>query len=411
MKHNFFQKKLKNGMKIILEQRPDSGVVSLVFAVRHGGIHEGENERGLSHFIEHLLYKGTKKRNSRQISEAIEKNGGVLNGFTDEELTAFWCKMPADKLDVGFEVLSDMILNPLFDGGEIEKERKVIFEEIKMRRDRPDIYIADNVQKVLYDGVLADNTIGTEESLGGMNRDFILNRFNQIYGSQNLIFCIVGDVKKSKFLEICTFCEKNFRRTKFIVGRPETPLKNSELIEKREGLNQAQLGFAYHLPRANEKESYAANILSTILSGGMSSRIFQEIREKRNLAYSIKGGYNAGRAFGYGAIFIGASPDKIFKIKEILMAELADVAKNLSDNEFRQAVQQIIGQSKISKEESQGQMLDLLYNEIWSDDASRSYDYEKNIGRVEIQEVKKLAKSAERYSFIALIPKKVVKGA
>jgi len=127
-KMRFFSKTLKNGMKIIFEQRKKSGVVSLAFAVRHGGVHETKNEKGISHFIEHMLYRGTKNRTQKEISEAIEKNGGILNGFTEEELTAFWCKMPSEKINIALDVLSDMILNTKFDEKDLDKERKVITE-------------------------------------------------------------------------------------------------------------------------------------------------------------------------------------------------------------------------------------------------------------------------------------------
>ncbi len=128
IQHKFYKKILKNGMTVLFEERKNSGVVSAAFAVKHGGVHETKKEKGISHFIEHMLYKGTKNRTSKQISWEIEKNGGVLNGFTEEELTAYWCKMPSEKINIALDVLSDMILNSLFDSKELDKERKVIFE-------------------------------------------------------------------------------------------------------------------------------------------------------------------------------------------------------------------------------------------------------------------------------------------
>jgi zinc protease len=148
MKPKFYRKVLKNGMTLIFEKR-ELPVASIVIAVRAGGINEKPSEKGISHFIEHMLYKGTPTRNSRKIAEEIEKNGGDLNGFTDEIITAFWCKIPSSHLNLAMEVLTDMVKNPLFDEEELEKERKVIFEEIKMRKDNPHIYVLDNVQSEL----------------------------------------------------------------------------------------------------------------------------------------------------------------------------------------------------------------------------------------------------------------------
>jgi len=134
------------------------------------------SEKGISHFIEHMLYKGTKFRSSKQISEEIEKNGGILNGFTDETITAYWCKMPSQHLGVALDVLGDMVKNPLFDEKELDKERKVIFEEMKMRRDRPDTYSLDKIQSFLYEGTLGQDVIGTEKTIGRIDRKKITEK-------------------------------------------------------------------------------------------------------------------------------------------------------------------------------------------------------------------------------------------
>ena len=160
MKKNFKRKVLKNGMTVLFEKR-DLPIVSVAFAVRAGGINESLEEKGISHFIEHMLYKGTPTRNSKQIAEEIERNGGQLNGFTSEEIVAYWCKLPSEKLKIALNVLSDMVKNPLFDKKEFEKERLVIFEEIKMYRDTPRLYVFDEIQKSLYTGTMSINIIST----------------------------------------------------------------------------------------------------------------------------------------------------------------------------------------------------------------------------------------------------------
>ncbi|GAH77972.1 unnamed protein product, partial [marine sediment metagenome] len=143
-------------------------MVSVAFAVRNGGINESKKEKGISHFIEHMLYKGTPTRNTKKIAEEIEKNGGELNGFTDEAVTAYWCKMPSKHLDVALDVLTDMVKNPLFDQKELEKERKVIFEEIKMRKDNPMVYVFDKIQSYLYEEPFGTPLIGTFETMNSI---------------------------------------------------------------------------------------------------------------------------------------------------------------------------------------------------------------------------------------------------
>jgi predicted Zn-dependent peptidase len=398
MVNKFYKKVLKNGMTVLFEERKNSGVVSVAFAVRHGGIHETENEKGISHFIEHMLYKGTKNRTSKQISEDIEKNGGILNGFTEEELTAYWCKMPSKHIDTALEVLSDMILHPLFDETELNKERKVIFEEMKMRRDMPNMFVIDKIQTLLYSGNLGLDLIGTENSMNSITRESILKKFNKVYGSENLMLCVVGD---TNFKKLCDFCEKNFKKSGFKITEPAVNLKNGERIEKRKGIDQINLIFAYHSPKASDKLSYASQVLSCLMTGGMSSRLFQEIREKRNLAYSVKGGYNGGRRFGYNTVFVGTSPGNLDKVKKLILEEFEKI-KNIGEAEIDQVKEQLVGNSKISREDSQGQMLDLLYNEIW-DDAKKSYQYESQIRKVNFKDVKKLG-NFKNYSFIALVP-------
>ena|SRR3989338_2162661 len=397
-KNKFFKKVLKNGMTVIFEQRKSSGVVSVAFAVRHGGVHESENEKGISHYIEHMLYKGTKNRTSKQISEDIEKNGGILNGFTDEELTAYWCKMPSKHLDIALDVLSDMVINPVFDENELNKERKVIFEEMKMRRDRPDVYVLDKIQKLLYSGTLEMDVIGTEKTMNSITREKIFDKFRKIYGSENMMLCVVGD---ADFKPLCDFCEKNFKKSGFKIKEPIIGLKNGDKVETRAGIDQTNMIFAYHVPKASEEASYVGQVLSCLMAGGMSSRLWQEIREKRNLAYSVRGGFNGGKRFGYNYIFVGTAPQNLETIKKLILEEFEKI-KTIDENEINQVKEQLIGNSKISHEDSQGQMMDLLYNEIWKD-AKRSYEYEKAIEKVKLSDVKKLG-ALTKYSFIALTP-------
>lgn len=395
---NFFKKKLANGMTVLFEKRKDSGVVSVAFCVKHGGVHENPEEKGISHFIEHMLYKGTKKRNSKQISEEIEKNGGILNGFTEEEITAYWCKMPASKINTALDVLSDMIKNSVFDEKEMNKERQVIFEEMKMRKDMPNYYVMDKIQSLLYTGNLSLDLIGTEESMKNITREKIINKYQEIYTTNNLFLCVVGD---TDFDLLCDFCEKSFPKTSSIITEPKVGTRNLTKIEKRKGIDQANMIFAFHSPIGNDKNVYPNQVLNCIMSGGMSSKLFQEIREKRNLAYAIKGSANVGKRYGYSYVYAGTKKENIEIIKKIILEEF-DKLKNLTEEELNQAKEQLIGNNKITREDSQGEMLELIFGEV-CDKAERLFDYEENIKKVKLEDVKSLAKIKD-YSMIALIP-------
>jgi len=389
---------LKNGMTILFEKR-DLPVASVVIAVRCGGINEKPSEKGISHFIEHMLYKGTPTRNSKKIAEEIEKNGGELNGFTDETITAYWCKIPSKHLDLALDVLTDMVKNPLFDEKEIEKERKVIFEEIKMRRDNPHIYVMDSIQEELYKGTLGMGLIGTYATMKSIDRKKLVERFKQIYQPNNMILGIVGN---ANFEEIVKFAEKNFGNSKGRVPKLKFSISKGVRLEKRNGIDQANLVFAYHVPLASNKQCYTAEVLGTLMAGGMSSRLFEEIRNKRNLAYSIRGDSNINKYFAYNTIYAGTTRENVEKVKEIILNEFREIAKDLSEKELNQVKEQLIGNYNISMEDSQIQLISLLLNEI-DGDAREFYEFEKRIKAVKLKDVKKMAK-LKNYSFFALVP-------
>ena len=400
MKPNFYRKVLKNGLTVLFEKR-NLPSVSVAFAVRNGGINESASEKGISHFIEHLLYKGTPTRDAKKIAEEIEKNGGELNGFTDEEITAYWCKMPSKHLKIALEVLGDMVKNPLFDVKELEKERKVIFEEIKMRRDIPRIYVNDEIQSYLYEVPFGNTLIGTEKTMNSINRKKLVEKFKKIYQPNNMILCVVGD---ANFKDILGFAEKSFGNFKGKVPQLKVKLKNKSKIEKRKGIDQANLIFAYHVPISKNKKSYAAIVLNTLMAGGMSSRLFSEIREKRNLAYSVKGDANINKDFAYNSIYVGTTKENVKKVEKLILKEFGKVADSLAEKELKQIKEQLIGNYQISMEDSVDQMVNLLSFEM-NRNAKDLYDFEKNISDVKLQEVKDLAGNVKKgFSFFALVP-------
>ena len=398
MKFEFKRKVLKNGMTLVFEKR-DVSVVSVAFAVRYGGINEDVSEKGIAHFIEHMFYKGTPKRNSKKIAEEIERKGGELNGFTSEVLTAYWCKMPSKYLGVALDVLGDMVKNPKFDEKELEKERKVIFEEIKMNRDNPSRHVFNEIEKTLYTEPFNIGTLGTFETVESINRKKMVEKFKEIYTPNNLILCVVGDCK---FEEVVEFAEKNFGNEKNKVPTQKFNLKNESKIEKRKGIDQANLVLAYHIPLAKDKKSHDAKVLSCLMAEGMSSRLFSEIREKRNLAYAVKGDSAITKDFAYNFIYVGTMKENVEKVKELILEEFEKVAEGLGEKELEEVKEQLIGNFHISMEDSQTQMVNLLFSEA-EGNAKDFYDFEEKISEVKLEDVKELAKLKD-YSFFALVP-------
>ena len=399
MKSKFFRKILENGMTVLFEKR-DLPVVSIAIAVKTGGIHETETEKGISHFIEHMLYKGTKNRTSKQIAAEIENRGGELNGFTDETITAYWCKLPSKHLERGLDVLGDMVKNSLFDEKEMEKERKVIFEEIKMRKDNPHIYVMDHIHSSLYEKPFGIPLIGTHESMNSITREKILKKFQQIYQPNNMILCVVGD---ADFDGIVQFAEKNFGREKGATPKIKVQEKNEIKTEKRKGIDQASLVFAYHGPKAGEKGEYAAMVLNTIMADGMASRLFSEIREKRNLAYAVKGSTDINKDFSYSIVYVGTTKENVDEVKKIILREFQNVSKDLTEKELSDAKENLIGNTQISLEDSMSQMIHLINWEIVEGNAEKFYGFEKNIRKVGLKDVKEVAKIKD-YSLFVLVP-------
>ncbi len=398
MKKDFHRKVLDNGMTVIFEKR-DIPVVSVAFAVRNGGVNESVEEKGISHFIEHMLYKGTPTRDAKKIAEEIEKNGGVLNGFTGETVTAFWCKMPSKHLNIALEVLGDMVQNPLFDEKELEKERKVIFEEIKMNHDVPMRHVFHEIEKTLYEEPFSIGILGTYETMNFLDRKKMVEKFEKVYKPNNMILIVVGD---SNFEEIVKFAEKNFKKGKGEVYLPKIKLKNESKIEKRKGIDQANLVFAFHVPVSTDKKNYAAQVLNTLMGVGLSSRLHYEIREKRNLAYAVTGDVDSSKDYAYSIVYVGTSKENVDEVKKLILEEFEKVANSLDEKELAEVKEQMIGNYQISMEDSQTQMINLLISEI-HDNAKDFYEFEKNISEVKLEDVKDLARM-KNYSFFALVP-------
>ena len=392
---------MKNGMTVLFEKR-NSPAVSVAFAVRCGGINESSQEKGISHFIEHLLYKGTPTRNSKKIAEEIERKGGDLNGFTDEMITAYYCKMPKKHLQTALEILGDMVKNPIFDSKEILKEREVIFEEMKMYQDNPLKCVFSEISSCLYETPFGISLIGSQKTLNSINRKKIVEKFKRVYSPNNLILCVVGN---AEFKQILEFAEKNFGNSKGKISQFKIKKRNLSEIRKRSGIDQANLVFAYHVPTLREKGSGAALILSVLMAGGMSSRLFQEIREKRNLAYAVKGQSEINRDFAHNLIYVGTKKENVGLCKNLILEEFKKVSENLTESELLQVKEQIIGNHYIFSEDSHNQMAHLLYYEL-NGGAEKLYDFEKKIREIRLKDVKKLAEiPLKKFSFFALVPK------
>lgn len=391
------RKKLNNGMTVIMEKR-ELPVVSFCIANKFGAIFEESKIKGIAHLIEHLVFTGTETRSHEDISREIESRGGILNAFTANEVTSFWFKLPSEHLFSGMDVIIDMLNNPIMDKVKFEKEKKVVLEEIKMYHDSPARHAMEMLEKNLYERPLGDLVIGSKKSVSSLKRDFVFNYFKKMYCPSNFVVVIVGN---GDFDKICEKLDNSFVKKEFVHKPIKVQTKNATTIEKRKDIDQAHLVFGVHAPPTESKEFYALQILNAYLSEGMSSKLFLEIREKRGLAYSVRGSVNAEKSYGYYSIYVGTKKEAIEEVKKLILKGLDDV-KNMTENELKEIKEKMIGARKISSEESSSVMNELLMAEI-AGRAEDYYSFEDKVKSVKLEDVKKVAKIKD-YSISAVVP-------
>jgi len=394
------KKKLKNGITVIMEKR-ELPVVSVSISNPFGGAFEKSEEKGIAHFIEHLVFTGTKTRTHEDISREIEKKGGILNAFTANEVTSFWFKLPSEHLFSGLDIIVDIIKNPKFEEKKFEKEKKVIIEEIKMYHDMPQKHVFDKIEENLYEKPFGEGIIGSEKTISAMNRDFVFNYYKEHYSPENYIVTIVGN---ADFDEICKHIEKQFEPAKRKLNEIEIKKRNRESVEERAGIDQAHFVFAVHAPLANEFEHYVLEVLDAYLASGMSSKLFLKIREEKGLAYAVRSSLNTERNYSYYSIYVGTTKEKVDEVKKDIIDEFKAIEK-MSEKNLKEAKEQLIGLKRLAREDSSGVMNELMFAEIQGD-VEDYYNYEKKVDKVKLVDVKKLAKELiKKYSSAAIVPK------
>lgn len=392
------KKKLSNGITLLHEPR-DLPLVSLSISNKFGAFCETEDIKGIAHVIEHLVFTGTKTRTHEDISREIEKRGGVLNAFTDNNVTSFFFKLPSEHLFVGLEILSDMLLNPIFKEDKFEKEKKVILEEIKMYHDDPKSHIYEKITENLYEKPFGVGIIGTKDSVSGLKRSFVMDYFKKNYSPENYIVTVVGQADTQKVQD---YLEKMFKKENKIPQVLKIKIKNANSLEERPGIDQAHFLLAMHAPKANDKSLRVLEVLDAYLASGMSSKLFLTIREERGLAYTVRSTIDAKKEYSYYSIYVGTKKEAIPEVKKLILEGFNKVSQ-MTEKDLKEAKQRVIGLQKVSSEESISVMNELMYNEI-ATKAEDYYTYEKEISQVTLDQVKALA-NIKDYSTAAIVPK------
>ena len=304
--------------------------------VNAGGRHERIEQNGIAHFLEHMAFKGTKKRSSVQIAEAIEDVGGYINAYTSREMTAYYCRVLGDDVALALDVVSDIVLNPVFARDEIEVERGVILSEIGQALDTPDDIIFDWLQDVSYPGQpLGRSILGPEERVSSFQREDLSAFVDENYSVDQMVLAAAGAVDHDA---IVRQCEEIFGTLKprvqapFLVGQ----FKGGEYRQVKD-LEQAHFALAFESPNYKDPDIYTAQIFATAFGGGMSSRLFQEVREKRGLCYSIFASAGAYSDTGTLTFYAGTSGDKVSDLANITVDELKRASCDMTEVEVARA--------------------------------------------------------------------------
>ncbi|MEC8580668.1 MAG: pitrilysin family protein [Pseudomonadota bacterium] len=355
---------LSNGFRIVTENMPSLESASLGIWVTAGGRHERPEQNGIAHFLEHMAFKGTKTRSALQIAEEIEDVGGYINAYTSREVTAYYARILAADGGLALDVISDILLNPVFDAKEIETERHVILQEIGQSLDTPDDIIFDWLQEKAYaDQAMGRTILGPSERVQAFGRDDLAGFVDQHYGPDRLILSAAGAVDHDELVKQAEALFGHLAPH----GNDEWEPAHFTGGETRhdKALEQAHFTLAFESPGYRDPAFYTAQIYTTALGGGMSSRLFQEIREKRGLCYTIFAQSGAYADTGMTTIYAGTSGEEVGQLAEITIDEMKRAAQDMSEAEVNRARTQmkaglLMGlESPSSRAERQARMLQI----------------------------------------------------
>jgi len=381
---------LENGLTIIGEEIPYVKSISLGVWINAGSRIEDEEISGVSHFIEHMLFKGTKNRTSKQIASEIDNLGGQINAFTSKECTCYYVKLLNSHIDIGIDVLSDMILNSKFDKEDLDKERSVIIEELKMYEDSPEDLAYDLLTENIYkDDALGMNIIGTEESLKRLNREKLLEYFNKYYVPNNSVISISGNFNFNEIINKIEEKFKNWKKRDVDIDIKKAEFKSC-FLSKNKDTEQVNLALSLEaVPLENDEEVYALAVINTVLGGSISSRLFQKIREEKGLVYSIYSSQSLYRKCGELGIFASMSNDHLKEVYESIIEEIKTMKKHyLTDIEIKESKEQLKGSYILGLESTSSRMMSIGRSLLLNNKVESTDDILKSIDNVDSKIVK-----------------------
>jgi predicted Zn-dependent peptidase len=358
---------LPNGIRIISETVPHVRSVSIGVWIGTGARRETVELNGISHFIEHMLFKGTSKRSAEEIAREADSTGGNLDAYTAKELVSYNIKVLDEHLPGAFDLLADLVLNPRFDPEDIAKEKGVILEELKMEVDNPEYLVHETFfSKFWRNHSLGRSILGTKATIGAFDQEMIRKYYDEVYCSSNIVITAAGHVLHSRIVELAL---EHFGHLPAKASAPAErgPTTQPPLILKnKRSLEQTHLCMGVPAYPIADERRYGTYVLSTILGGGMSSRLFQNVREKHGLAYSVFSELNLYRDSGCLAVYAGTSPETLKKVILMVVDEFRQLCgETVPAEELRRAKDHLKGSLALSLESTSARMSNLARQELF----------------------------------------------
>ena len=397
--------RLPNHLQVLTIPMPDRESAGVAIWVRAGGRFEPKRISGISHFLEHMLFKGTQKRSTKDIKKEVEGVGGMLNAFTAEEATCYFAKLPAEHFARAADVLLDMVKAATLTKKEMERERPVILEEIKMYRDQPAQYVHELMSELLWpDQSLGRSLAGTPESVSAIRRQDMLSYKNKYYQPPNILFSVSGPVSHSEVLDLA---KKYFSSGKAGGLSRFTPVRESnkkprfQFVEK--DTEQTHLVLGFHGFSKRDPRRYALGLLNIMLGANMSSRLFEEVRERRGLAYEIKSGLGYYQDTGSMTVSAGVENRKVPLAIQVVLKELSKVGKKtVPKEELRRAKDYYLGQFLMGLEDTLDHLLWVGEKMLYLEKVPTAEEIAREVENVSAEDIRKVARQVFQTSRLNL---------
>src|SRR6266481_4389972 len=379
---NIRREVLPNGLTLITEEMKHIRSVSIGIWIKTGSRDEDLQWNGISHFVEHMVFKGTEHRSAEEIARQVDSIGGNIDAFTAKECVSFSMKVLDEHLPIALDVLSDLVLNPVFDDQDITRERGVILEEIKMDEDNPD-YLVHEIftQNFWKDHPLGKPILGTKETVRSFEQEKLFDFYRQRFSPNNMIISAAGHLNHQNFMELIKERFSGLKRMPNGFRSPAPAITPKIITRNKKSLEQVQLCLGVPSHSISYEKRYVSYVLNTVLGGGMSSRLFQKIREEQGLAYSIYSDLSPYRDTGCLVVYAGTSAESTPKVVESVLAQFRELkTQELPAEELRRAKDQLKGSLMLSLESSTSRMSNLARQEMYFD---RFFSLDETINQIE----------------------------